>query len=75
MFAADKPANVHFTGSAAGSPTKAIPDMLEFAAKHNIKPWIKKWPMAELNKVMPDFVKNGARYRHVLVNDHQGGKL
>lgn len=31
--------------------------------------------MSEVNTVVPDFVKNGARYRNVLVNEHHGGKL
>lgn len=66
---------MHFTGSAIGSPTTNIPEMLQFVADNNIQPWIKKWDMKDVNKAVPEMHEKGARYRFVLVNEHNGGKL
>ncbi|OXG74502.1 alcohol dehydrogenase [Cryptococcus neoformans var. grubii Br795] len=61
-------------GSNIGSP-KEITEMFEFALKHNIKPWIQKWNFNDINKALPSFRKGDPRYRFVLVNTDNGGKL
>lgn len=67
--------NVNFGGSAIGSPTTTIPEMLKFAADKGVKPWIKKWEMDKVNEAVPDMHKGGARYRYVLVNTKNGGEM
>lgn len=42
------PSQVSISGSAAGS-RKEMQDMLNFAAEHNVKPWIQKYPMKDIN--------------------------
>jgi len=66
--------NVHLCGSAIGSP-KIIKEMLELAAKQKIEPWIIKRPMDDVNQVVVDMDNSKARYRYVLVNQVNGGKL
>ncbi|KAK9897902.1 putative alcohol dehydrogenase [Cystobasidium minutum MCA 4210] len=61
-------------GSTIGSPQE-LKEMLEFAAKHKIHPWIQKYNMDDINKALPDFKAGKPRYRFVLVNTDQGGKL
>jgi alcohol dehydrogenase (NADP+) len=55
-------------GSAIGSPQE-IRDMLEFAAKNKVHPWIKERPMTDANKAVVDMEDGHARYRYVLVNE------
>lgn len=57
-----------------GSPSQ-IKEMLELAATQSIHPWIIKRPMNEVNQAVPDMHAGKARYRYVLVNEHNGGKL
>ncbi|GJN94742.1 hypothetical protein Rhopal_007834-T1 [Rhodotorula paludigena] len=66
--------NVHIGGSAIGSPT-IIKEMLELAAKQNIKSWIEKRPLEDANQAVVDMHNSKARYRYVLVNTANGGKL
>ncbi|GAA5877088.1 hypothetical protein JCM1840_005306 [Sporobolomyces johnsonii] len=66
--------NIHICGSAIGSP-KIIREMLEVAAKENVKPWIIKRPFEEVNEALSDMHNSKARYRYVLVNEKNGGKL
>lgn len=66
--------NVHITGSAIGSP-ETIGEVLEFAAKHDVHPWLKKYPMSKVNEAVPSMHKGEARYRYVLVNEDNGAKL
>jgi D-arabinose 1-dehydrogenase-like Zn-dependent alcohol dehydrogenase len=49
--------------------------MLEFAASHDVKPWIKSYPMSQVNKAVPSMHAGEARYRYVLVNEENGGVL
>lgn len=56
-------------GSAIGG-SNDIKDMLEFAAKHNVKPWVEKRPMSDANQAIVDMENGKARFRYVLVNDH-----
>jgi alcohol dehydrogenase (NADP+) len=57
-----------------GSPSQ-INEMLALAATQDIHPWIIKRPMKEVNQAVPDMHKGLARYRYVLVNEENGGKL
>ncbi|KAM0755478.1 GroES-like protein [Meredithblackwellia eburnea MCA 4105] len=66
--------NVHITGSAIASP-KLINEMLALAAKQDVTPWIIKRPLAEVNETVVDMSNSKARYRFVLVNTDNGGKL
>ncbi|GAA5872442.1 hypothetical protein JCM3774_004522 [Rhodotorula dairenensis] len=66
--------NVHLGGSAIGSP-KLINEMLELASKQNIKPWVTKRPLEDANQAVVDMHNSKARYRYVLVNQKNGGKL
>lgn len=58
---------VTICGSAIGSPAE-IEDMLKFAAAHDIKPWIKKYPMSEAKQAIEDFNAGKPRFRFVLEN-------
>ena len=66
--------NVQLAGSAIGSP-KVIKEMLDLAAKQDIKSWIIKRDMDDVNSVVVDMHQSKARYRYVLVNQRNGGKL
>ncbi|BGP20831.1 hypothetical protein JCM10213_008134 [Rhodosporidiobolus nylandii] len=66
--------NVFLGGSAIGSPA-TIRGMLELAAKQNVKSWIIKRPMEDANQAVVDMHNSKARYRYVLVNQKNGGKL
>lgn len=55
-------------GSAIGSP-KTIREMLEFAAKHKVKPFVEKRPMSDANQAVIDMEAGKARFRYVLVNE------
>lgn len=66
--------NVHIGGSAIGSP-ETINEMLQLAKEKNISGWIKKFDMNEVNKAVPSMHAGEARYRYVLVNQENGGKL
>jgi len=65
---------VSIAGSLIGSPAE-IREMLELANKTNIKGWVKRWDMKDINKAVPDMEAGNARYRYVLVNTEAGGKL
>jgi D-arabinose 1-dehydrogenase-like Zn-dependent alcohol dehydrogenase len=58
---------VYVSGSAIGSPTE-IEEMLQFATEKNVKPWITKYPMSEVNKAIKDFREGKPRFRFVLEN-------
>lgn len=66
--------NVHIGGSAIASPAE-IAEMLELAKSKNIQGWIKKFDMNDVNKAVPSMHAGEARYRYVLVNKENGGKL
>ncbi|KAI5477824.1 alcohol dehydrogenase (NADP+) [Pseudohyphozyma bogoriensis] len=66
--------NVHIGGSAIGSPA-VIKEMLALAAKQEIHPWIIKRPIDDVNEAVKDMHASKARYRYVLVNEKNGGKL
>jgi len=66
--------NVHLSGSAIGSPD-TIREMLKFVGDHDVHPWIKKYPLDKVNEAIVSQHKGEARYRYVLVNEKNGGKL
>ncbi|KAK8854970.1 hypothetical protein IAR55_003710 [Kwoniella newhampshirensis] len=66
--------SAHIAGSNIGNPD-GIARMLKFVVEKNIKPWIQRWDMDEINKAMPSFVNGDPRYRFVLVNTDNGGKM
>lgn len=49
--------------------------MLQLAVDHKVQPWIKKRKMDDVNEAVPDMVAGKARYRFVLVNEKNGGKM
>lgn len=58
---------VAIKGSAIGTP-KQIKEMLEFAEKNHIHPWIEERPMSRANESVVDMEDGKARYRYVLSN-------
>lgn len=59
----------------SGSPTGAPVDlarMLDFAARHDIRPQVEHFPMSQANEALAHLEAGKARYRIVL--DAQGGK-
>lgn len=66
--------NKHVCGSAIGSPAE-ITEMLELMKSEKISGWVKKWSMDDVNTAVPSMHKGDARYRYVLVNEENGGKL
>jgi len=59
---------VSIGGSAIGDPSE-ISEMLDFAVKHNVKPWIVERPLKDANQAIIDMEDGKARYRYVLVNE------
>ncbi|ROT35152.1 GroES-like protein [Sodiomyces alkalinus F11] len=55
-------------GSTIGSRKQAR-EMLELAAKTNLRAWVQVRPMSEANQVVVDMDKGNARYRYVLQNE------
>ena len=55
-------------GSSIGSPAD-ISDMLDFAVKNSIHPFIQERPMKDANQAVIDMENGDARYRFVLVNE------
>lgn len=53
------------SGSPVGSPA-TIAQMLEFCARHDIKPVIETFPLDEVNDALAHLESGGARYRIVL---------
>lgn len=53
------------SGSPTGSPTD-IAQMLEFAARHDIRPQVEHFPLAEVNAALAHLEAGKARYRIVL---------
>jgi D-arabinose 1-dehydrogenase-like Zn-dependent alcohol dehydrogenase len=55
------------TSSAIGSVAE-IKDMLEFAAKHNVRPIIQRYPLAKVNDAIKTVRDGTVRLRCVLEN-------
>lgn len=60
--------NVFLGGSLIGG-TKIIEEMLQVAAKSQVKTWINLRPMKDANQAVVDMDEGKARYRFVLVNE------
>ncbi|KAF3802663.1 NADP-dependent alcohol dehydrogenase 7 [Colletotrichum gloeosporioides] len=60
--------NIQVGGSNIGSVSQ-IQEMLEFAVRRNVKPWIQTRPMKDANQAIVDMEDGKARYRYVLVNE------
>ncbi|KAJ2961271.1 hypothetical protein NQZ79_g3528 [Umbelopsis isabellina] len=54
-------------GSIIGAPNE-VQEMLDFAAKTGVKPWISKYPMNKVNEAIQAFRDGKPRYRFVLEN-------
>lgn len=61
-------------GSNIGSP-EDIADLFALAAEKDIKLWVQRWNMDDINKAMVDFGDGKPNYRYVLVNTDNGGKM
>lgn len=46
-----------------------VEEMLEFAGREGIKPWVQERRMQDLNEVLLEMSQGKARYRYVLVNE------
>jgi len=55
----------HVTGSSIGS-TVEIKEMLEFASKHDVRPWIELMPMSQVNEGIRKVNENDVKFRVVL---------
>ncbi|KAI8058869.1 chaperonin 10-like protein [Thamnidium elegans] len=60
-------AQIVITGTVAGSPGMTQ-EMINFAAEKKIKPWIKTYKLADVNKALDDFRAGKPRFRFVLEN-------
>ncbi|KAF9953711.1 hypothetical protein BGZ70_000143 [Mortierella alpina] len=60
--------DISIVGSHLGSKSD-IAEMLDFAAKHNIRPWVEKRPFEECNEAFKDVHAGKPRYRIVLETD------
>ncbi|KAG0057319.1 hypothetical protein BGZ83_011562 [Gryganskiella cystojenkinii] len=60
--------DIAIVGSHLGNKADTI-EMLEFAAKHNIRPWIEKRPFEDCNEACKDVHAGKPRYRIVLEMD------
>ncbi|HBS29260.1 MAG TPA: alcohol dehydrogenase [Phycisphaerales bacterium] len=56
------------SGSPVGGP-RVLGDMLDFAARHSIRPMIESFPMSRVNEAFEHLHAGKARYRIVLNND------
>ncbi|KAG7529693.1 hypothetical protein FFLO_05499 [Filobasidium floriforme] len=68
------PGSISIGGSIIGSPS-LISEMLDLAVKHKVEPWVQKRSMDKVNEVIPLMNKGDVKYRYVLVNEENGGKL
>ncbi|CAG8529016.1 1468_t:CDS:2 [Ambispora gerdemannii] len=59
--------DVKIEGSLIGG-RQDVKDMLEFAAKHNVRSWVQKVPMKDVNEGIKIMLDGKARYRVVLEN-------
>lgn len=56
---------VNVTGSLIGG-SKITAEMLEFASKHGIRPWIEKYSMSDINQAVQHVIDGNPRYRVVM---------
>ena len=60
---------VKFTSSCIGS-IKDMEEMLQFAAKHDVQPWIETMAMEKVNEAIKKFRNKEVHFRIVLVNSN-----
>ncbi|KAI8329846.1 chaperonin 10-like protein [Chlamydoabsidia padenii] len=58
---------IQLSGSIIGSP-RQVEEMLEFAAEHNVRPWLNKYKMTDIAEAIQAFRDGKPRYRIVLEN-------
>lgn len=58
------------SGSNIGSPAE-IQEMLDFASRKGIKPWVETRSLKDANSAVVDMEDGKAKYRYVLVNEDQ----
>ncbi|KAK3835237.1 MAG: chaperonin 10-like protein [Linnemannia elongata] len=63
--------HVSIAGSMSGG-REITQEMLEFAAKHNVRPWITTMPMGDINAAMKVTMDGRPRYRVVLETEAAG---
>ncbi|KAF9577009.1 hypothetical protein BGW38_008075, partial [Lunasporangiospora selenospora] len=63
---------VTMVGSLIGG-VETTKEMLEFAAKHNIRPWIEKMPMSDANAAVKHAMEGRPRFRVVMEADASQG--
>ncbi|KAF9957373.1 hypothetical protein BGZ72_001863 [Mortierella alpina] len=56
---------VAMVGSAIGDK-ETVKEMLQFAAEHNVRPWIEKMPMSDPNAAVKHMMGGSPRYRIVM---------
>ncbi|KAF9286770.1 hypothetical protein BGZ68_002572 [Mortierella alpina] len=56
---------ISLVGSMIGDKD-SMQEMLEFAAKHNVRPWIEKMPMSDANAAIKHMMEGRPRYRIVM---------
>lgn len=61
-------------GSTIGAP-QDIRALLQLCADKGIKPWTSKYKFDDINDAIAEFKKGTPRYRFVLVNEDNGGKM
>jgi alcohol dehydrogenase (NADP+) len=62
------------SGSLIGSPSQ-IERMLKLAVEKGINSWYQKYNFEDINTAFEDFDAGKPRFRFVLVNEENGGKL
>lgn len=56
---------ISLVGSMIGDKD-SMQEMLEFAARHNVRPWIEKMPMSDANAAIKHMMEGRPRYRIVM---------
>lgn len=56
---------VNVAGSLTGG-RRTVLEMLDFAAKHNVRPWIEKREIKDINEAVKYVMEGGPRYRVLL---------
>ncbi|KAI9242352.1 MAG: hypothetical protein BYD32DRAFT_483306 [Podila humilis] len=64
---------VSIVGSLIGGRNTTA-EMLDFASKHNVRPWIEKMPMSDANAAIKHMMEGGPRYR-VVMETEAGAKM
>lgn len=62
------------SGSNIASPAE-IKEVLQLAADKKLKPWIEKWKWDDMNKAIAGANSGKPKFRYVLVNEANGGKM